>query len=196
MILIVGWLAFGMVVVWARQHGASAGRGSLGPAAAVLYVFYGPFWVAYYLLRTRADREPKLTTLLSAVAFAPIGGWLVALPALTFLPIYPRYLDFGDGRGQQRVTAELGSQVAHRDFGRLVAFLGDERIAGRGLPADADDLYARWSKYRFRDLPPFDPFTGAGYYYEVRDNGYGLWSAGPDHRFQTDDDLWFVWPPE
>lgn len=192
--LIGGWLVPGMIVLWARQQGASTGRGRLGTAADVLFALFGPLWVVYYLIRTRANRERKLSALLGAVAFAPIGGYVVGFTAFAWFPIPPRYLDLGDGRGQQRITAEVGSHAADRDFGRLAAFVAAERAAGRGLPTDVDDLYARWSR-RSRDLPPFDPFTGGGYYYEVRDSGYGLWSAGPDHRFDTDDDPWFVWPP-
>jgi hypothetical protein len=37
---------------------------------------------------------------------------------------------------------------------------------------------------------PYDPFDGYGYGYDRLENGYRLWSSGPDAVPGTEDDIW------
>jgi hypothetical protein len=187
------WLLPAGVLLWDRS--ARLKSAVYTPASGIGYLLFlfGPLLALWYLLRTRRDRHWGLTVILAGLAFAPMLGYVSGQLAATLVPIPPRYVEL-EGR-YRRVTRDLASEVAQADFRRLAQFLTEERGANRPLPADADELYARWIERHPYDHPPYDLFTGGGYYYGPRDTGYGLWSAGPDRQLGTEDDPWFVWPP-
>ena len=77
-----------------------------------------------------------------------------------------------------------------KDLEVLRAFVEGEFKAGRPLPWDVHDLYARWSAAKKND-GPLDPFSGTWYDYDQRGEAYRLWSMGPDDVNRTDDDIVF-----
>jgi hypothetical protein len=128
---------------------------------------------------------------LVAPALTLLAGMVVA----SAVPIPPRYVQLAPGAEWIRVNAATGTEIARRDLGSLADFILGERRAGRPLPSDAFDLYARWLDSEnggWRD--PYDPFTGLGYLYDVRDTGFVLWSSGPDKQLGNSDDVWYDWP--
>lgn len=190
----VSWLVAGGVLFVARTESLRADSSAPGRVSGVLFVLFGPFYVASYLFSTRRQRHWGLSGILASVAFSPFVGYVLGVGATLAWPIPPRYVDFGDARGPQRVTAQVATATARADFARIARFLADEAAAQRPLPHDGEELYVRWGKARPEERIPLDLFTGVAYYYESRDTGYGLWSAGPDRTFDTADDLWFLWP--
>ena len=73
-------------------------------------------------------------------------------------------------------------------FKTLSAFLDDEVSKGHDLPGDYTELSDRWSEVK-KDPMPVDPYDGYEIGYELSDNGYTLWSSGPDGESGTDDDI-------
>ena len=191
-----GLLIFLVFLLWARSQLPIANHPLIQHAGVLALLLLAPLAIPYYLFATRRDRPtPRSVAILLAI-LAPflfaIGGaylaWAVPLP--------PRYLQLQDGGPWIRVTPATGAHIARQDFAVLTEFVTLERSEGRGMPTDVQDLYHRWYAARpdaYR--PPLDPFTGLSYYYERRDTGFVLWSAGPDRKVGTVDDTWFQWPP-
>ena len=71
----------------------------------------------------------------------------------------------------------------------LGSWLQEEAAQGRGLPADQQELTARWGAAYPEQRVPFDPFDGLDVGYYRTANGYILWSVGPDGEVDTADDL-------
>ena len=57
------------------------------------------------------------------------------------------------------------------------------------LPADGEAVYRLWRSLRRGERVPTDPFDGMDYGYVVADDGFILFSSGPDGKFQTGDDI-------
>ena len=191
---LVGWLLAGTVLLVARAESVRADSSAPGRVSGLLFILFGPLYVAYYLFSTRQQRHWGVSVILTAVAFGSFVGYVVGAGVVAAFPIPPRYVDLGDTKGSQRVTPQLAAGTAQADFNRIARFLAAEVAAHRPLPQDVDEFYERLGKAQPEERLPIDLFTGFGYHYEPRDTGYGLWSAGPDRTFGTADDLWFLWP--
>ncbi len=76
-----------------------------------------------------------------------------------------------------------------KDLAKLTALIDTDLRAGRPLPWDLDALYERWKEARPASAEPLDPFSGYWYDYDQRGEAYRLWSAGPDGRSRTQDDI-------
>jgi hypothetical protein len=188
--IVAAWVLPAVVLMWIRTETGNLTAPGIGDG--MLLLLFGPFLSLYHLIRSRRRRHWGLSVMMGVLLFSVPIGYLGGQTIISLKPIPPRYVEWnGDVK---RVTPRFASEAARTDFEWIAAFLADEESAGRQLPTDADDLYARWMERRPQDRLPFDLFTGLGYYYERRDAGYGLWSAGPDRTLDTDDDLWFVWP--
>ena len=191
---LVGWLVAGAVLLLARAESLQTGRSVPGGGSGVLFLLFGPLFVAYYLFRTRRERHWGVSSILAAVALSPVFGYAIGAGALWAFPIPPRFVDLDDGQGPQRVTPQLAAQTVQADFERIARFLAGELAANRPLPRDVEELYERFHSSHASERILIDLFTGSGYYYEPRDTGYGLWSTGPDRAFDTADDLRLLWP--
>jgi len=55
------------------------------------------------------------------------------------------------------------------------------------LPADVDALYEYWRRLYPAAPDPLDPYDGSAYGYQVEDEGFLLWSVGPDLESEADD---------
>jgi Zn-dependent protease with chaperone function len=85
-------------------------------------------------------------------------------------------------------TPETSAQIAH-DLMRLQSMIEADLAAGRPLPWDEWDLYARWKAAHPDEPVPVDPFTGYWYDYDWHDRDYRIWSLGPDAKNRTHDDI-------
>ena len=78
------------------------------------------------------------------------------------------------------------------DFKHIRALLETELRSGRRLPADAQGVYDLWAQAGSSDRPLIDPFSGQRYDYDHRDERtFRVWSAGPDGKRGSDDDIVF-----
>jgi len=103
-----------------------------------------------------------------------------------------RYLDAIEEAAGLPETAddpEVATARVHADFETLASFIAEEWPEGT-YPASMTELSERW--YQVRDTPlPIDPFDGYPYGYDRVEDGYRLWSSGPDGDPVTDDDIVF-----
>jgi Zn-dependent protease with chaperone function len=122
------------------------------------------------------------------VAFAASVVVVVGSAALlAYLPrLGVKQSDTGSVRPQP--AGNLEQQVS-RDLERLKAFLEIERAAGRDVPWDVWDLYARWQSAHPDDDGPIDPSNGYWYTYRRHGDSYRLSSAGPNGESDTADDV-------
>jgi Zn-dependent protease with chaperone function len=88
----------------------------------------------------------------------------------------------------ETIGEETARIQATGDLARLAEFLESYRQANGLLPEDDEALFAAWEAERGEPFPP-DPFDGAPYGYRVEDDGYLLWSSGPDRQSGSDDDI-------
>jgi hypothetical protein len=104
-----------------------------------------------------------------------IGSWIQGNP--------PNQLD-------RSIQAAGDSIAAHARLDSLGRYVESRRANGQQLPRDDEALYALHRAELDRDAP-VDPFDGKRFGYEMDADGdtYVLWSAGPDGRSGTEDDL-------
>jgi Zn-dependent protease with chaperone function len=77
-----------------------------------------------------------------------------------------------------------------KDFESLKALIAEVKEQSGSIPVnDSNALSIFWQTYRGEDPYPSDPYDGYGYGYEHTENGYRLWSVGPDGESQTSDDI-------
>jgi hypothetical protein len=96
----------------------------------------------------------------------------------------------GERRAARPVGAAATAQVSH-DLARLTTLVETDLHKGRPLPWDVWDLYTRWQEAYPSQTAPVDPFSGYWYDYDWRGNAFRVWSAGPDGRNRTSDDIVF-----
>jgi Zn-dependent protease with chaperone function len=73
---------------------------------------------------------------------------------------------------------------------KLADLVREVKMETGQLPDDADtSLSTVWSQYRPNSAEPTDPYDGKSYGYEISGENFILWSAGPDHKSGTDDDI-------
>ena len=120
-------------------------------------------------------------------------GWAAATRLPAFLERARAQTAAGAEHGAEadRLPAAVALQRARRDLRMFATFLEDERSAGRALPADTRELYARWTAAHPDEEEPLDPFDGEPYGYERKEGAYIIWSSGADQEPNTDDDLVF-----
>ena len=141
-------------------------------------------------------------------ALSIILGVLVILAGSIFLvargPVFSlgRLLSF---RGQSvtedsssagpayRIPDTAGEDLAAA-FAAIGAVLDKEASSGGSLPDDIDGLYTLWSQKKADEQMPIDPYDGQEIGYERTDDGYKLWSSGPDGASGTDDDITYEGP--
>jgi Zn-dependent protease with chaperone function len=88
----------------------------------------------------------------------------------------------------ETIGEETARIQATGDLARLAEFLERYRERNDALPADDEELLAAWEEEHGEPFPP-DPFDGAPYGYRAEDDGFVLWSSGPDRESQTEDDI-------
>jgi len=76
----------------------------------------------------------------------------------------------------------------------LSTLLNAELAAGRELPNDLSGLIGLWESRNPGVEMPRDPYDGQYLGYVRVDDGYILYSSGPDRMIDTDDDLEFSFP--
>lgn len=74
---------------------------------------------------------------------------------------------------------EVAERLVRDDFARIAAFIEAEVAAGRALPWDADELYARWRAAHPGEPELLDPYDGMWYGYEQKGEHFRIWSTGP-----------------
>jgi hypothetical protein len=75
------------------------------------------------------------------------------------------------------------------DLERFAAVVKEFRASHGALPPDDKGLYKAWRELRPGEPTPMDPCDGNRYGYSVEGDGYFLWSAGPDGKNDTEDDI-------
>jgi len=181
------------LLIWAQSERSRIGRSIAGLHGGIWFVVFGPLLVPYYLLRTWRHRRWYLAAGVTVALFSPfIGSAVGFVSGSSWIP--PRYYQLEANGPFLRLTSELAEQLVARDFALIETFLEQEQMAHRSLPEDGETLYDRWYRRGKPALELRDPYTGWGYYYERRGNGYVVWSAGPDGEIGTEDDHWFQWP--
>lgn len=80
-------------------------------------------------------------------------------------------------------------QQAEEDLARLERLLGDYAEENGSYPDDIENLIAAWETAHPDEPMPRDPFDGADYGYQPSEDGYRIWSSGPDRTSETEDDL-------
>jgi hypothetical protein len=188
-------LLFIVFILWARCQLPVGDHPLIRRDAGLLMVILAPIATLYYLFVTRRSRPRGISISVAASlvlpALAYAGGSILAAT----VPIPPRYVQLTVGGEWVVVDSASGTDIARRDLSTLADFVLRERAAGRAIPTDVLELYDRWlSTNPKTGRDPYDPFTGVGYYYEVRDSGFVLWSVGPDRVLGNDDDVWYAWP--
>lgn len=143
-----------------------------------------------------ATSGPLLAAALIVLFFGGIMGIGVAAavaipqlaqdPALSGLEVAPGhdYTSMMSGEGGILTAERTAGEMA-----RLVDFIRAEHAAGRGTPADAEELYARWTEAHPAEAEPTDPYDGLRLGYARDEAGYFVWSSGPDGEPGTDDDV-------
>lgn len=96
--------------------------------------------------------------------------------------------------GDEYAIPETAAEDLQSAFEVVGDFLDAEVAAGRELPADHEELEARWAGSRGGEDLPIDPYDGDVLGYELTDDGYCLWSSGPDGEPETDDDPTYEGP--
>jgi hypothetical protein len=114
---------------------------------------------------------------------------VVALGGAAFL--VPRVGADGAAATVSRERPEAYERV-QEDFKHIHALIETELRSGRRLPADAQAVYDLWAQAGSSDRSLIDPFSGQRYDYDHRDDRtYRVWSAGPDGKRGSDDDIVF-----
>lgn len=123
---------------------------------------------------------------------------LVAVPTAAFVGLAGAFAKFGnvlqqaqqanqaagvDGDAEARARAEEGLRS-------LWQAADDYRAVTGAAPADADVLYAHWTRLHPGESEPVDPFDGERFGYAIEEERYLLWSAGPDPGSDHDDVVW------
>jgi len=86
---------------------------------------------------------------------------------------------------------QVEEQTAH------LAMVVEEYQSKIGVaPPDTEALYAAWRSLRAGEEEPLDPFDGSNYGYYVTDDGFVIWSSGPDGAAETEDDILKEFPLE
>lgn len=117
-----------------------------------------------------------------------ILGWL----GLTRIPAWVDAVNQQTGTmGMSGLAAQQASLDAETNMRTLATFLADEQAAGRAPPASGGELYERWESAHPGLDAPLDPFDGGMLGYEVDQDGFYLWSSGPDGLAWTEDDQVF-----
>jgi hypothetical protein len=188
-------LLFVIFILWARSQLPSGDHPLIRRDAGLLMVIFAPVATLYYLFATRRSRPAGVSISVMASLVVPVLAYASGSILAGFVPIAPRYVQLTAGGEWVAVDSATGSEIARRDLATLAAFVLGERAVGNALPTDAAELYDRWLTANPRNgRDPYDPFTGFGYLYEVRDTGFVLWSVGPDKVLGNPDDVWYVWP--
>lgn len=92
----------------------------------------------------------------------------------------------------QPPPTDLALEQLTNDFDRFERFMKKEVAAGRPLPADVLELYQRWNAARPYEWEPKDPFSDeVRYAYATNGTDYIIWSAGPDLKPDSADDVYF-----
>ncbi len=91
------------------------------------------------------------------------------------------------------LVATIGEEAARHqaedDLRRLADLIDGHATAAGEYPYDFDALIELWEETYPSEPMPRDPFDGADYGYESAEEGYRLWSSGPDRESETEDDL-------
>lgn len=122
------------------------------------------------------------------VVFAGIS-WLVVTKVPAFLEQASAVP--GDVGYEAPVDA---AELVEAGFAEMAAFVDAEQAAGRPIPEDAGELYARWAAAHPGETAPVDPYDGWDFGYDVQEDRYVLWSSGPDRSAGTPDDLYLERP--
>jgi hypothetical protein len=87
------------------------------------------------------------------------------------------------------VAPDTAAEDLEAAFASVSAVLDEEIASGGSLPEDYEGLVSMWSA-RMGDEPiPSDPYDGREIGYLLTDDGYRLWSSGPDAEPDTPDDI-------
>jgi Zn-dependent protease with chaperone function len=143
--------------------------------------------------------------ILAVIAMVPLGLGVVAATKLA--PFFRTAMQQAASQQATRSSAAGplsagGMNVAqirlrvNEDFDRLAKVVDDARRAHGAFPQDDTALYKVWKELRPTEPPPMDPCDGNRYGYSLEDDGYYLWSAGPDGANNTDDDISLYMRPD
>jgi hypothetical protein len=85
------------------------------------------------------------------------------------------------------VDPQLATAQVDADFDRLAGFIA-EQCPSDTFPDHLEVVKERWSA-KIGTAFPVDPFDGLDYGFDRLEQGYRLWSSGPDGEPGTSDDI-------
>ena len=128
-----------------------------------------------------------------------IGAPVVAMIALVAV-IAPMYQSAQQGQlgaeddvAAAPVDASLSAQV-EQEIQSLVDAVESHRSEIGGLPADADQMYATWTRLNPDSVEPQDPYSQQRYGYTVEGDRFMISSTGPDAELGSEDDVYYLTP--
>ncbi len=141
----------------------------------------------------RPDVGSNKGAILASLTVTGLAGGIVALIAVFVLALIPALEEMAqvatEGSEPAAIDTAAAMDRARSDMASLSAVIEAHRQATGELPADFDELYDLWVEAHPGAPEPYDPFDGYPYGYEIDENGYWLFSSGPDGMPGTEDDL-------
>lgn len=95
----------------------------------------------------------------------------------------------------QALVSQIGIDsakvLASSDLGLLAEVVEKVKLSTGKLPKEENyTLSEVWKQYRPGQVEPIDPFDGYSYGYYITEDGYVIYSVGPDVKAHTDDDIY------
>jgi len=168
-------------------------------------------WLSNYppLCERVASVDPALNFGVPVSARGPIRAvvllaGLVSLPVLATVPfvlwVGPLFEEAIEeaaaaqegSRGSLVLTptqADAAEALVQQDLADLTTIVMEFHQSAGKLPADGETVYSLWRSLRRGERVPTDPFDGMDYGYVAAEDGFILFSSGPDGEPQTDDDI-------
>lgn len=135
-------------------------------------------------------------------ALAILGGFLLipivasAFFAANLLPRFRQAIEEAQTfqqttstRPQETVDIDAAISQIELDTAQLALLAEEYREKMGVLPADSEALYGAWRSLRSEEKEPLDPFDSYEYGYDLTEEGFVIWSSGPDGEPDTDDDI-------
>ena len=161
-----------------------------------------------------SDRIAALEPLLEVEKKSMLRGRISALAIIILVCLIPIGLSVGMIKSfsklikQAQISTAMNTQPGYRqpsnqytdttmarikvnsDFKVLSDLVEEIKLKTNAFPADsAGRLSAAWNALRPDETEPVDPFDGKAYGYYLIEDGYVLWSTGPDGLEETADDI-------
>ncbi len=140
-----------------------------------------------------AQGPARALVILAALMLVPVAGLVVG--AAKFWPLLKAGMEQSQRQAAQtgavppNVKIQEWKRTVNEDFQGLAAVIDESYRLTGALPENNEALAAVWKNLRPNLAEPIDPFDGTPYGYHRTEDGYELWSSGPDAQVDTADDM-------